>query len=232
MFCNLTAGMGVTERRAREKEALRAKILEATSRLLVEKGFESVSIRRIAEKIEYSPATIYLYFKDKAELIDAICEELFAQMVEELGQVGEGETDPVRKLRIGMRAYVDFGISHPNHYMAVFGASMRPMDDPTRDLEDAHTLGMQAFEILRRVIRSCVSQGAIPECNIETAAHATWMCLHGITTLMITTYGGTCPVYPDMTQDDREHLVNATLDLVIAGLRNCALSPMPDGFHK
>jgi AcrR family transcriptional regulator len=225
--------MGVVERRAREKEALRTKIIEATSQLMVEEGVESVSIRRIAERIEYSPATIYLYFKDKAELIDAICEELFGQMVEVLGSVGAEETDPLKKLRAGMRGYIEFGMSHPSHYLAVFGSVHQPTEEPRPDQpNDAKRLGMEAFEILRQILRLCINQGVLPECDVETTSHAAWMCLHGITILMITTYGGTCPVYPDMTAADRNHLIDSALDLVIAGLRNCALAPMPDGFAK
>lgn len=220
--------MGVVERRARDKEALRTKILEATNRLMVNEGFESVSIRRIAEQIEYSPATIYLYFKDKAELIDAICEELFGQMVEVLGDPGGEETDPLKKLRAGMRGYVEFGMSHPNHYLAVFGAPQRTPQTPRSDRTDeAHRLGMEAFEILKKIIRGCISEGAIPDCDVETTSHAAWMCLHGITILMITTYGGTCPVNPDMTSAERDHLIDAALDLLVAGLQNCTLSPLP-----
>jgi AcrR family transcriptional regulator len=220
--------MGVAERRTREKEALRAKILEATSRLMVTEGPESVSIRRIAEQIEYSPATIYLYFKDKAELIDAICRELFGQMIEELGAAVAQETDPLKRFRRGLRAYIDFGISHPNHYLAVFGAPPHPRENvPPIDHSEAHRLGLEAFDILRQVIRGCISQGVLPAGDAETTSHAAWMCMHGITSLMITTYGGPCPVYPDMTAADRDHLIDSALELLVAGLQNCTLSPFP-----
>jgi len=223
--------MGVVERRAREKEALKAKIIEAASLLLVEEGFESVSIRRIADQIEYSPATIYLYFKDKAELIDAICEELFGQMLEALTDAGAGESDPLKRLRIGMRRYIEFGMSHPNHYLAVFGQPSRSQEE-TAEGHEAHRLGMEAFEILRQSLRECINHGAMPACDVETTSQAAWMCLHGVTSLMITTYGGPFPVYPEMSDADRNHLIDSALDLIIAGMRNCALSPMPDGFTK
>jgi AcrR family transcriptional regulator len=219
--------MGVVERRAREKEALRTRILEATSRLMVEEGFESVSIRRIAEEIEYSPATIYLYFKDKAELIDAICQELFGQMIDVLGAAVADETDPLKRFRIGLRAYIDFGVSHPHHYLAVFGAPQHAHEKPHADQSEAHTLGLEAFDILRNVIRGCMSQGVLPAGDVETTSHAAWMCMHGITSLMITTYGGPCPLYPDLRPADRDHLIDAALDLLVSGLQNCTLAPMP-----
>src|SRR5262244_2221370 len=74
--------MGVMERRIREKQALRQEILDAARELFVTEGYENVSMRKVAERIEYSPTTIYLYFKDKADLHDCICEETLGRLVE------------------------------------------------------------------------------------------------------------------------------------------------------
>ena len=57
--------MGVKERRAREKEQLRRQIIAAARELFVNEGYENVSMRKIADKIEYSPTMIYLYFKTR-----------------------------------------------------------------------------------------------------------------------------------------------------------------------
>ena len=57
--------MGIKERRERQKEHLREEILEAARELFLKEGVENVSMRAIAKRIEYSPTTIYLYFKDK-----------------------------------------------------------------------------------------------------------------------------------------------------------------------
>ena len=72
--------MGVQERREREKQGIREEILEAARQLFVTEGYENVSIRKIAEKIEYSPGTIYLYFQDKAEILAQISEETFSRL--------------------------------------------------------------------------------------------------------------------------------------------------------
>jgi len=70
--------MGVRERRARQRKFLRQEILDAASELFVRNGFENVSMRSIANKIEYSPTAIYHYFRDRAELLDQVCQETFA----------------------------------------------------------------------------------------------------------------------------------------------------------
>ena len=70
--------MSIQARKEKEKEALRQKILAAARELFVDEGYENVSMRKVARKIEYSPTTIYLYFKNKAELLDSICDETHA----------------------------------------------------------------------------------------------------------------------------------------------------------
>src|SRR5918912_2842330 len=108
--------MGPTTRREREREALRQIIMDAARELFVEEGFENVSMRRIAEKIEYSPTTIYLYFEDKAALLFAICEETFAKLARKLETIIKQAEDPVEALKKGCRAYIEFGLKYPNHY--------------------------------------------------------------------------------------------------------------------
>src|SRR5437667_7394080 len=108
--------MGTKQRREREKEALRQDILDAARELFVNEGYENVSMRRIAEKIDYSPTTIYLYFEDKGDLLFQISEETFSKLASKSESLLEEMTDPVATLRKIERAYVEFGLKHPNHY--------------------------------------------------------------------------------------------------------------------
>ena len=209
--------MGVLERRAREKEALRTRILDATSKLILEEGFENLSIRRIAERIEYSPATIYLYFKDKAELVAAICEEAFGEMLETIGQACESTPDALEGLRRGLRAYIEFGIRHPSHYLIVFGMSGLPDQQNSCEPND---LSMQTYAFLKRGLQACIEAGVIPPSDVETASRVTWMAIHGITTISIMDVSAKCA---DFAPLDREKLIESGLDLVIAGLSNCTL---------
>src|SRR5262244_3371194 len=100
--------MGVKERKLRQKKFLRQEILNAASKLFVKEGYENVSMRRIAEKIEYSPTTIYLYFKDKAELLENVCQETFARLSSHLRRILGQPGDPVGRLKRGLLAYVHF----------------------------------------------------------------------------------------------------------------------------
>ena len=73
--------MGTRERREREKEELRAQILDAARELFAEEGYDAVTMRKIAEQIEYSPTAIYFHFKDKhAVLMRELCDEDFLRL--------------------------------------------------------------------------------------------------------------------------------------------------------
>ena len=122
--------MGVKERRARQKKFLRQEILDAASELFVRDGYENVSMRRIADKIEYSPTTIYIYFKDKAELLEQVCKETFGRLVQRLTKIMEQPGDPVERLKRGLIAYIQFGLENPHHYRATF---MMPLPDEMPD---------------------------------------------------------------------------------------------------
>src|SRR2546428_11503586 len=100
--------MGTTERKARHKADLKQEILDAARALFVKEGYESVSIRKIADKIEYAPGTISLYFREKAEILDRICEETFAKLLLKMNAIKQDTAPPLDKLRRGLRTYIQF----------------------------------------------------------------------------------------------------------------------------
>ena len=116
--------MGITERKTRQKQALRERILDAARRIVVREGFAALSMRKIADAIEYSPATLYLYFASRDEIARALCTEGYAQLLatfEPLAQIA----DPADRLKAMAHAYVGFGVAHPQTYRLIF------MEDPT-----------------------------------------------------------------------------------------------------
>ncbi len=102
--------MGVLERRAREKSEIRDKILDAARELFITHGYEGVSMRKVAEKIEYSPTAIYLHFADKEDLFHQLCQEDFARLAE-VFQSSAMPADPVARIQEIGRVYVQFGLA-------------------------------------------------------------------------------------------------------------------------
>src|SRR5271156_4469273 len=106
-------------RRKRQQEDLRAKILDAARELFVAEGVESVSMRKIAEKIGYSATTLYIYFKDKESLLHELCDQDFGTLQDSFKNIGR-ITDPIERLRKLGQAYIGFAIEYPSHYRLLF----------------------------------------------------------------------------------------------------------------
>ena len=201
--------MGVKERRARQKRYLRQEILDAASELFVRDGYENVSMRRIADKIEYSPTTIYIYFKDKAELLEQVCKETFARLVERLSKIMVQPGDPVERLKRGLIAYIEFGLENPHQYRTTF---MMPIPEglDEKKLHQENSPGMQAFSFLIQGVGDCVKAGKLRPASLELAAQTLWAGIHGITSLLITHHG-----FPWV---GREKVIHFTVDTLVAGL--------------
>ena len=90
--------MTIATRKERQKEELRTKILEVAKALFIERGFEETSIRNIAERIEYSPTTIYLHFKDKDDIFYALHQEGFI-LLNQYFRVLQNVEDPFERLK-------------------------------------------------------------------------------------------------------------------------------------
>lgn|SRR5205085_945586 len=201
--------MGVKERRARQKKYLRQEILDAATELFVQEGYENVSMRRIADKIEYSPTTIYIYFKDKADLLEQVCKETFARLVQKLSKIMEQPGEPLDRLKRGLMAYIEFGLENPQQYRTTF---MMPIPEgfDHEKYHEADSPGMQAFSFLTRGLTECIKAGKLRAINVELAAQTLWAGIHGITSLLITHN-----TFPWVGQ---EKVIHSTVDTLVAGL--------------
>jgi AcrR family transcriptional regulator len=111
--------LGVKERHEREREAVARAILDAARELFVAEGYQNVSIRKIAEKIEYSPAAIYGYFPSKDDIFLALAEEGF-RLLFAGGWDPEPDTPSLDTLRAGLMRFYEFSKTHPEYYALMF----------------------------------------------------------------------------------------------------------------
>ena len=205
--------MGVKERKLRQKKFLRQEILDAASELFVKEGYENVSMRRIADKIEYSPTTIYLYFTDKAELLEQVCYETFSRLSQHLTRILEQPGDPLERLRRGLIAYVHFGLENPHHYRASFMMPRPEGFDHAKSLRP-DSPGIQAFDFLRRSVFDCISAGKFHSQDAELISQTLWCGIHGVTSLLITHQ-----VFPWV---GKEQLIGSVVDTMLDGAAKAA----------
>jgi len=200
--------MGSKERIERQKLLLRQEILDAAREMFVKEGYTHVSMRKIANKIEYSPTIIYHYFKDKAHLLNCICDDAFVELIRRFEQIDFNCSDPMVRLHKTLRAYMEFGLKYPNQYLVAF---MSYNTEAARNAFEgsAHE---RAFTYIRRVVKECVRQRKIRELDIEMTSQALWAAAHGLTSLLIVDKN-----FPWAEQDE---LIDYTTNLLIEGLRH------------
>lgn len=205
--------MGVKDRRAREKTLLRQQILDAARDLLVHEGYENLSMRRVAQKIDYSPTAIYLHFKNKQELVSSLCDETFARLIRELETLPDEHADPVARLRKGLERYIAFGLKHPEHYVPTFVLPLPDGVGPKGNGEApfAKSSGMRAFAFLRDCIADGVKAKKLRNVDPEVAARAAWAGAHGITSLLI--------AHEHFPWGDRKAVIASVVDILVEGLR-------------
>jgi len=202
--------LGVKERHERDRETVARAILDAARHLFVTHGYEEVSIRKIAERIEYSPAAIYSYFPSKDDIFFALAEEGFRLLFSYGGQsrppAGE---QPIDALRAMFLRYYDFSKEHPEYFALMFVD--RSVPRISKDWERFGFVGELKDGMLVR-IQQAIDAGACPP---ETPAHVVFRILltavHGAATLRV------CDrLAPG---EDGDVLARATIDTVLAGLQ-------------
>src|SRR5262249_7078708 len=203
--------MGVKERRARQRTLLRQEILDAARDILVRDGYEGLSMRKVADKIDYSPTAIYLHFADRDELVFQVCEDLMARLVRELHQLERQTTDPLAGLRKGLRTYVEVGLTHREHYTATFIIPHATPPEIEGRYNDPASMSAQAFGILVRMVAACIEKKKIAPADPLVTSQALWAAIHGITALLIT--------IPGFDWGRPEDVIDRLIGILIEGLR-------------
>ena len=201
--------MGVKERQERDREQLHGRILDAAQELFVAEGYRNVSIRKIAEKVEYSPAALYSYFPSKDDLFFALAEEGFRKLFEFTNDPSITNGDPLTAIRQGFLRYYEFSRTHPEYFDLMFVDRSVP-----KISHEWERFGFveQMIDEVRALIKRGIDQGLFPsDTNPDVAFHILWAAIHGPATVAV------CDrLAPDENPDA---LARDTLEAAIAGLR-------------
>lgn len=191
--------MGSEQRRERDRQEMRETILRAAIKLFSEESFDKVTMRRVAEAIDYTPGTLYWYFKDKDEIVFALHQRGF-EMLFAKQQPTMAIADPVERLRKLAEVYLDFALENPQYYDLMFinSATGRCIE---RD-EGSWKAGEAAFGVLRETVRQVIESGRMRGTNDpDVAAYACWAAVHGIASLLIRNRCGMLP------EEDRSRIL-------------------------
>ena len=200
--------MGTAERKEREKHEMREMILSAAKKLFLEEGFEQVTIRRIAEVIEYSPATVYLYFADKDAILCSLQEVGFRELYRRQ-QALNGITDPREQLKMCGKIYIDFAMENKELYdlMFIMRAPMKAFESPSD-----WNIGRETYEVLQKIIIDCTNAGYLKAPDPQIACFSLWALMHGVVSIFIRERA------PMIPPEHRMHVINGIFDFTMGEL--------------
>lgn len=210
------------ERRESRKRELREQILQAAGEEFVEHGPEGFSLRRVAERIGYSPTTIYLYFQNKEDLLLSTVEDGFKSFDQAIQDAVSGASATPAKLEALGRAYIAFGLENAALYRLMF---MQPSTDfsmprllgsgtSPSDLEAAAQSGhhrVVAQELLVAAVAQGIKDGVFREGDPILLADALWAGVHGLVSLSIS---------PLMAPEHAQKVVAPLLTTLISGMKS------------
>lgn len=175
--------MSIADRKAREKEALKLLILNGAKKLFIEKGIEETTIRNIADAIDYSVGTVYVYFKDK----NAILHDLHSIGFKELGGYFRElftVEDPIERLKKLGYAYIKFAMENSEMYDLMFNLKA-PMAFIEGNDEDTWDEGIETFGLVKQTIAQCMEIGRFKGHRLEPLSFLVWSVAHGMCCLEI-----------------------------------------------
>jgi AcrR family transcriptional regulator len=189
-----------------------AEILDAARELFLAHGLENVSTRQIASRVGISQTALYVYFKNKEEMLDSLVDAAFVKLSTTIQSIDVDRSDVVAYLRGAMRAYIQFGLDNPDEYrLAFLLRDARRGGEASAEL-GCRTVGAKAFGILETLVAEGVSAGAIKSLdgNGQATAQVLWAAIHGRVALLI--------AYPDFGWVDRDLLIEAHIMMLLEGV--------------
>ena len=170
--------MGITERKKRQKEEMRTAILEASWRLVVNDGWQALSIRKIAEAIEYSVPVIYDHFANKEAILLELTRQGFQKLNLMLEEARLKSRDPKVQIEEMAHAYWDFAFKNEAYYQVMYGLGM-PSCETVNQIPE-----MAAFSnAILEPIKELIALGPEPNVDPYLKLHTFWSMLHGLVSI-------------------------------------------------
>lgn len=206
--------MGIQERRQRERDERRDRIVDAARALFAAHGYEAVTLRRVAEAIEYAPATIYQHFEDKDALLREICHRDFGELSRQTAGYLD-VADPVERIARLAHTYIRFAVTHPNHFRLMFMTALPRMEMDAEMLARKGNPERDGYALLRASAAQAIAAGRLGAeyGDADLVAQTLWAAVHGIAALHVTMADD-----PWIEWRPLEERVRAMIGIVLGGL--------------
>lgn len=167
--------MGIAERKIRQKEEVRSSILKAAWQVVEEEGWQALSVRKIADAIEYSVPVIYDHFENKEAILLEFTRMGFRQLNEDLLKVKKRQEDPEQQIRAMAYAYWDFAVNNREYYQLMYGLGM-PSCETVKQIPELQAFTGIFLEPIRMLLDKRGNSSTDPFLKLNTL----WSFLHGL----------------------------------------------------
>ena len=189
--------MGIAERRLRQKEEIRASILATAWQLVKDEGWQSLSIRKIAEAIEYSVPVIYDHFENKEAILLQFGKDGFGLLIKKMQQAKKKSTDPAEQLKAIADAYWNFAFKNKEYYQLMFGLGIACCET------DKCIPEKSAFrELVMEPINAILAKNSKKDVNACLKYHTYWSVIHGLISIKMISYSEIADELNKMVLDD------------------------------
>jgi AcrR family transcriptional regulator len=193
----------------------RGEILAAARRLFLKEGYENFTTRKLAAQVGLSQTGLYVYFKSKEELLDAVCRLTFERLILRFRAIASQSGNSTQLLGQLIEAYVEFGLENPDEYQLTFmSGRSAPKFTRRKDLSqpfEQQGIGVQAFLMFRDQVARMMADGVLEPGEVTLITQTIWSAAHGLVSLMI--------ARPGYLLSEQSALVAATVDALVMGLR-------------
>jgi len=167
--------MSISERRIREKEKVRSAIMATAWQMVKEEGWQSLSLRKIAEAIEYSVPVIYDHFENKEAILIEFAREGFRLLSKKIQQAKEKSDNPAEQLKIMADAYWNFAFKNKEYFQLMYGQGM-----PGCEIEKCFQERADFRKLVMEPITEIISKSKYPDVNPCLKYYTYWSILHGL----------------------------------------------------
>jgi AcrR family transcriptional regulator len=174
-----------------ERQDIRTLVLEKAKKLFFDIGYGNITMRKIAEEVGCSPAAIYLYFRNKEEILYELHNEGFKLLYQYKLNMADRASTALERLWEGGKMYITFALENPEYYEVMFNMP-EPRDfletlkkSATRSRELPVDYAMRSYGFLKESILVCQENGYLQEIDPDVATFMFWSLGHGLVSLII-----------------------------------------------
>ena len=203
--------MGITERKEREKAEMRETILNAAREIVSRSGVDGISIRKIAGMIEYSPAIIYHYFKNKEEIVEILIEENYHKILAALSSFNTSDITPEEKLRESSKSFIMLAVQMEDAYKSIMLNNSETVLAHTSVLQRGAAYERPAIAMLCRALRELPGFNEKTDTQVELTAQIIWSLAFGLSLRLIV---------EQVDDVQQQRLIEHTADFILSALKN------------